>query len=83
MYVISHPKYENEYKVGIAKDPKARLNSYQIGDPERAYSLLYALKTPRFRETESHIHQVFPNKYEWVQGELEEIKREIEAYASF
>ncbi len=82
VYIISHPKYDGEYKVGIAKDVNARLNSYQIGDPERSYSLQYSLKTPLFRETEIHIHKVFPNKHEWVRAGLEDIKREIETYAS-
>ena len=82
VYIISHPKYDGEYKVGIAKNPKARLNSYQTSDPERQYSLEFSLKTPLFRETEDHIHKHFPNKREWVQADLKDIQREIKAYAS-
>ena len=82
VYIISHPKYDGEYKVGIAKNPKARLNSYQTSDPERQYSLEFSLKTPLFRETEDHIHRYFPNKREWVQADLEDIQNEIKAYAS-
>ena len=37
VYVISNPAYKGEYKVGIAKDWQARLNSYQTADPDRAY----------------------------------------------
>ncbi len=81
VYIISHPNYESEYKVGIAKDVNARLNSYQIGDPERSYSLQYSLKTPRFRETEIHIHKVFPNKHEWVRVNLEDIKRDTRTFS--
>ncbi|MBC6409577.1 MAG: GIY-YIG nuclease family protein, partial [Ekhidna sp.] len=37
VYIISHPQYEGEYKVGIASNVKSRLNSYQTADPERSY----------------------------------------------
>ena len=73
VYVISHPNFDGEYKVGIAKDWKSRLNSYQTSDPERQYKMEFNLETPWFRETERHIHEVFPNKHEWVQGDLEAI----------
>ena len=73
VYVISHPNFQGEYKVGIAKDWKSRLNSYQTSDPERQYKMEFKLETPWFRETERYIHDLFPNKHEWVQGELGEI----------
>ncbi len=82
VYVISHPNFKGEYKVGIAKDWKARLNSYQTSDPERQYKMEYNLETPQFRETEKHIHDSFPNKHEWVQGDLDEIIGAIEEYLS-
>lgn len=82
VYIVSHPKFQGEYKVGIAKDVNARLNAYQTGDPQRSFSLEFAFETPLFRETEEHIHKHFPNRFEWVTAPLEEIKREIEAYAT-
>ncbi len=39
VYVISHPSYPGEYKVGIAKNWKSRLNSYQTSDPDRQYRM--------------------------------------------
>ncbi len=77
VYVASHPAYPNEYKVGIAKNWQARLNAYQTSDPNRQYKVEFKLETARFRETEKHIHDVFPNKHEWVQGDLREIIKEI------
>ncbi|MCY4275462.1 MAG: GIY-YIG nuclease family protein, partial [Gammaproteobacteria bacterium] len=77
---ISHPSYPGEYKVGIAKNAQSRLVAYQTGDPERAYKIKYKLETPYFREIEKHIHEIFPNKYEWVQGELNDIIKAIENY---
>ena len=77
VYVISHPGYPGEYKVGIAKDCKARLNSYQTSDPDRQYKIEFKLETPNFRETEKHIHSTFENKHEWVEGDLTQIISEI------
>ncbi len=81
MYVISHPSWPGEYKVGIAKNWKSRLDSYQTSDPDRQYRIEFRLETPRFRETERHIHEAFPNKHEWVQGDLEAIRTKITTFA--
>ena len=80
VYIISNPRYEGEYKVGIAKDYKARLNSYQTSDPDRRYQLEYSIHTPLFREIEKYIHAKFENKHEWVSGKLENIIAAIENY---
>ena len=80
IYVISHPKYEGEYKVGIAKDWKLRLSSYQTSDPNRQYKIEFTHKTPWFRETEKFVHKHFNNKHEWVRGDLQEIIQVIENY---
>ncbi|MDE0092908.1 MAG: DNA methyltransferase, partial [Gammaproteobacteria bacterium] len=80
VYVISHPKFEGHYKVGIAKDVKARLNSYQTSDPERQFQLRHSVQTPHFRELERYIHSKFENKHEWVSGRLDDIKFEIDNF---
>ena len=80
VYVIFHPKYPGEYKVGVAQDAKKRLAAYQTSDPKREYEIKYKLETPYFREIEKHVHKIFPNKHEWVQADLEEIKKEINNY---
>ncbi len=80
VYVISNPNFPGVYKVGIAKDWKARLNSYQTSAPDRQYKLEFKFETPWFRETESHIHEKFENTYEWVHAELQDIIDEIENY---
>ena len=80
VYVISHPGYPGEYKVGIAKNAQKRLVAYQTADPDRAYKIEYKLETPYFRELEEHIHDVFPNKHEWITAELDEIVKAIKAY---
>ena len=80
VYVISHPKFEGYYKVGIAKDYKTRLNNYQTSDPDRAYKMEYFYLTPHFRETEKYIHNLFDNKFEWIKGNLKDIVQKIENY---
>lgn len=80
VYVISNRNCPGEFKVGIAKDVKLRLNAFQTSDPKRQFQLRHSLKTPWFREIESHIHKSFPNKHEWVSGELENIVSEIDNF---
>ena len=80
VYVISHPKYPGEYKVGIAKNCDQRVSNYQTSDPDRKYKLEYSLRTPLFRSIEKHIHTTFENKHEWVRAKLEDIIFEIENY---
>lgn len=80
VYIISHPNYPGEYKVGIAKNWKSRLNSYQTSDPERQYKMEFKMETPWFRETERHIHDKFDNKHEWVTGAMDDIINEIRSY---
>ena len=80
VYIISHPNFPGEYKVGIAKDWKSRLNSYQTSDPDREYRLEFKILKANFRETERYIHKKYKNKREWVEGDLENIKRAIENY---
>ena len=80
VYVVSNPKYPEEYKVGIASDWRSRLNAYQTSDPDRAYKMEHKLETPDFRTLEKHIHNKFPNKHEWVQADLKDIIEEIKNY---
>ena len=83
VYVISHPRYPGEYKVGIAKNWKSRLNAFQTSDPDRQYKVEFKIETPWFRETERFIHDKFENKHEWVKGNLSDIIDEIKIYQSF
>ncbi len=82
VYVISNPKYKGLYKVGVAKDYKSRLNSYQTSDPYRNYKLEYKIHTFLFREIEKHIHETFENIFEWVKADLKDIVKEIESYSN-
>ena len=81
IYIIGNANWENVYKVGVAKDPKRRLNSYQTSDPYRAYKLLFSLKTPHYKAIEKHIHEKYKAANEWVKHDVEGIVKEIKKYA--
>ncbi len=80
IYVISNKAYSNEYKIGIAKCVKSRLNSYQTSDPNRGYKLKFSILTPHYKELEKHIHNTFENKHEWVRADIHSITTEIQEF---
>ena len=80
VYIMSHPNYSGEYKVGIAGNVKSRLNAYQTSDPNRSYKLEYSLHTEHYREIEGCIHDKFENKHEWTRAKLNDIITAIESY---
>ena len=82
VYIISNPNYTTEYKykVGIAKNVQSRFNSYQTADPNRSFKLEYHKASPYFVEIEKYIHEKYPNKHEWIKGNLEDIKKDIENF---
>ena len=81
VYILSHPNYPGEYKVGIAKNWEGRLCSYNAGDPDREYKMEYTFLTSKDEAEmiEKCIHKIFPNKYEWVKAKLQDIIKEIES----
>ena len=79
VYVVSKPGTE-WYKVGVAKNWKSRLGSYQTSDPERSFKMDYKYLTPYFNEIEKHVHQTFAAKNEWVLAPLKKIIKTIEGY---
>ena len=80
VYIILKESELPYYKVGIAKDWKARLNSYQTSDKDRDYKMIYKFHTTKFREIEKYIHNKFSNLHEWVQADPNDIIKEIENY---
>ena len=81
VYIISNTQYKGEWKVGIASNVKARLNSYQTSDPNRGYVLEYSFLTPDFREIEKYIHERYENRHEWVrEPDMQKIIKDIEGF---
>ena len=81
VYVIGNHSWPNIYKVGIAKDPKRRLNSYQTSDPYRAYTLCYAQRTAFYKEIEQEVHNQLAAANEWIAGDVNEIIAAIKKLA--
>ncbi len=83
VYIISNKQYRY-YKIGIAKDWKSRLNSYQTADPNRAYKMEYKVHTIEYRKLEKHLINKFKPKGnkpgEWVDAELKDIIKEIDKF---
>lgn len=80
VYVISHPRYPDEFKVGIAKCCETILNFYQASDPDRQYKLEFKFETPWFRSIECHVRKNFEHRHEWVKGDLMDIIDLIKNY---
>jgi len=81
VYIMSNPAWKNKLKVGRAKDAYDRVNYFQTGDPERAYSLEYKIATPNAAATEKHMHKTFGADHEWIAGvSLETLIKAIESY---
>ena len=82
VYIISNTQYRGEFKVGIALDAKARLNSYQTSDANRGYVLEYSYLTPHFRAIEAYIHERYENRHEWVrEPDMQKIVKDIEGFS--
>ena len=80
IYVISDATYPNAYKVGIARNLKQRIDSYQTSDPTKIYELKFSVLTPHYRELEKHIHHTFESKHEWLRADVKDIKQEIQNF---
>ena len=80
VYVMSNPAYPGMYKVGVAANVEARLNSYQTGDPKRGYRKEFAKLTPEYKTCEPYIHAKFNGLGEWVSGDLSAIIAAIKTY---
>ena len=81
VYIIKNKAWPGQYKVGIAFDPHRRLNAYHIASPKRDYELEDTWKCLNARDVERAVHETFPNDYEWVQADLNELKDFIEKTA--
>ena len=80
VYVMSNPIYKGMYKVGVAADAKARLNSFQTADPRRGYKLEFKILTAHYKTLEPYIHRKFNGDHEWVPGDLADVIHAIKNY---
>lgn len=81
VYIIKDKKEPGWLKVGIAKNPKLRLESLRTGRVNRKdLQLVYTVKTSRYRELEKHLHEAFNSYYEWVESDVESVRQEAERF---
>lgn len=81
VYVLRDDSEPEWFKVGIAKDPRSRENSYRTGKRRRgSVEFVHKVKTEWFRELEQHLVDHFESDHEWVQASLAEIKEVIQDF---
>lgn len=75
LYIISNPAHPNFLKIGVTEDIKARLHTYQTGDPKRAYKVEYYIEHPDAYFAERRIKETIKPfalsiKHEWYEISL-------------
>jgi hypothetical protein len=84
VYVLTHPLFDGLVKIGKARDPFKRLDTYQTGDPLRRYKLHGYVYFPRSLRAEKRIHRILA-KYcisensEWFEMDVDEALALIKA----
>lgn len=80
IYIIKCGRY---YKIGIAKNVNARMQSIHTSNPNTV-KVIYTKEVEKAREVETHIHNVYQDyrhKLEWfllAKEQIEEIKKYLE-----
>ena len=81
VYVMSNRVHKDMYKVGITKDVKRRLSTYQTSDPHRGFKIEFQIESPKYEEIEAKIIKKFNGDHEWIKGDLDNIISEIKKEA--
>ena len=76
LYIISNPSHNGWYKVGVTDDIKARLHTYQTGDPKRSYKVEFYIAHPDCFSAEKKIKEMMhyfakSQKNEWFECDLQ------------
>lgn len=76
IYIITNEYYPDWVKIGITKNLKRRLQTYQTYSPLRNYKLLYSVEHSNCREGERKIRDMMKYfaldiKNEWYQVDFE------------
>ena len=84
-YIMSHPKFEGWFSIGISSNLKNRFTMYQTHVPDRLFKIEYFLAYEENDELELFIKHLCEkngttNGYEWVNCSLEYIKGAIEGF---
>jgi len=84
VYVLTHPKFPNYFKIGSTIDIHDRLSSYNVGCPLREYKILLYYPSQNRLEDERKLHNYFnfhsqsgewffkePLTRRWIKEEIE------------
>lgn len=75
VYVVSDESVKGWLKVGFAKDPDQRLETFRTGRRFRdQINIEHRVRTAKFRELEAYVHKQFERDYEWVKASISEVK---------
>lgn len=70
VYIITHPAHQGWIKIGRSVNPDARLRTYNIGCPQRAYELVYYRPVKNPASFEWYFSENFPGRFEWFQASI-------------
>lgn len=75
IYIISNPAHPGWLKVGITENIAARLHTYQVSDPQRAYKVEYYIAHPDCLVAEKQINEMMKHfalaqRNEWYEVDL-------------
>lgn len=83
LYIISNSAWPNWVKVGVTKDLKNRLHTYQTASPFRNYVVEYSLFHPEYLQAEKKIKETMQYfakqiKNEWYEVDLHMAKSRLD-----
>jgi predicted GIY-YIG superfamily endonuclease len=83
LYIISNSNFENWIKVGVTKDLKSRLQTYQTASPHRNYILEYSVFHPDYLIAEKKVKDMLQPfaksiKNEWFEISLSMAKPRLD-----
>ena len=83
MYIISNDAFKGYYKIGITKNIKSRLRTYQTSSPHRNYKVEHYIFHEDCRAAEKQIHEAMhyfalSKRNEWFEIDLEIAKARLD-----
>ena len=78
VYIISHPSFPGEVKVGLTLEVNRYLDQLNAADPNRDYRLVYEARTDHPESLKKALKH-FPVRSGWYRGDPDKIKDALEA----
>ncbi len=83
VYIITNSAFDGYVKIGVTKNIKNRLRTYQTSSPFRDYKIEYYIRHPDCYQAEREIHEMMNyfalnKKNEWFKIDLEIAKTRLD-----